>query len=162
MGLISKTLIFGAGLACGYMLWHTGVDNLQSVYRSEIGKKVTGIEEKYSAMNTQGIVGANDLSIDYVISESEGIKGLMFTDNKNGEQGVLVKRPVLFQTGDHLEYVPVGHRMNSLTEKVPVFGKDLQQEYVLENHPGQGKGAEWLEKTLDSARDYARDKGLPF
>ncbi len=117
MGLFSDVALLGIGVAVGYYCCaQPRIESCPGAYRGEIQK----LQEKYGdKIAKHGILGPDEVGIDYVIAEKDGFQGYLLTDNFSGKQGLLVRGK--FGEQQVPMYFPLERKVTSLTERVSLI-----------------------------------------
>lgn len=119
MGMVMSAAMLALGIGVGYTICKK--DTLTCA--ATPSEKVAALEQKYQTMpQQQGIVGPQEISIDYVVDDKKGFKGYVLTDSKSGHQGVLVERP-LWGQNYFLSYAVIEGGLPSPTERVSLLNR---------------------------------------
>ena len=118
MGIMSHIVAVAAGLGMGYYVCKN------EPCPKGPAQRIAALEEKYHSLpGQQGIVGPQDVSIDYVVDEKHGFKGYMFMDNSTGHQGVLVRSTLFGKGSYYLSYAGLEGDSATVTERVPLLNR---------------------------------------
>ena len=113
--------VLGIGIDLGAGLYAPGSDYCTANLAQQIrnvdlkSKDSTGDSTGYSK---NGVMGPNELKIDYVRNDDERFSGLVLTDVQSGLSGVLIRHQSL--VGPSLEFYLLDREIKP-TEKVPIL-----------------------------------------
>ena len=134
MTLLSKIMVASigalAGLGTGYAVFRADEKSCQAMYT----RKIADIDEKFSSVPTPaGVASGQDFSIEYVVSQDAGFKGLVFKDALTGRKGVFTKVALFGNNNYGMQYADIDAALKSVQASVPL------QPQVKLYVPGQDK-----------------------
>ena len=118
------------GVGIGYLTFKADEKSCQAMYT----QKIADIDEKFSSVPTPaGVASGKDFSIEYVVSQDAGFKGLVFKDALTGRKGVFTKVALFGNNNYGMQYADIDAALKSVQASVPL------QPQVKLYVPGQDK-----------------------